>query len=261
MVKEDPISLTNQKTEWKSYWNSLLDKSIQYNRDVWYIIDQIKFQHLKKLLPKKGKTLEVGCGLARLSSFLAADGYDTFGLDCICEAIAIARSMHDHSSTRISFVVGDGFHLPFDGGSFDVVLSTGLLEHFLDPGPIVMEMVRVLVPGGLFYSDIVPKKFSLLRSLDSLRFSSLRRKDVVFERKFKMEEIINLLQNNGLIGVVVFPAGVFLPRIPLIEKYKIVKNMQSCLARVLKPLSVKLDHTFVSQLLGLYYFAYGYKRN
>jgi SAM-dependent methyltransferase len=85
-----------------------------------------------------------------------------------------AAQLNYHSATVTGgFLAGDGFALPVQDQSLDVVLSTGLLEHFHDPTPIVREMVRVLKPGGLFYSDIVPNKFSLFRSLDWL--GSLKR--------------------------------------------------------------------------------------
>jgi ubiquinone/menaquinone biosynthesis C-methylase UbiE len=50
------------------------------------------------------------------------------------------------------FVFANAFHLPFPDQAFDVVISTGLLEHFLDLVPIVEEMSRVLRHyGGVFF--------------------------------------------------------------------------------------------------------------
>ena len=48
--------------------------------------------------------------------------------------------------------MGEAVRLPFPDATFDVVLSTGLLEHFQDPSPIVREMARVLRPGGALVS-------------------------------------------------------------------------------------------------------------
>ena len=45
-------------------------------------------------------------------------------------------------------VFGDGAHLPVRDGSVDTVLSTEVLEHVPDPQALVVEMARVLRPGG-----------------------------------------------------------------------------------------------------------------
>jgi SAM-dependent methyltransferase len=45
-------------------------------------------------------------------------------------------------------VVGDAHSLPFASGCFDLIISTEMLEHTLDPQRIVDEIRRVLRPGG-----------------------------------------------------------------------------------------------------------------
>lgn len=45
-------------------------------------------------------------------------------------------------------VFGDGNRLPFRDGSVDTVLSTEVLEHLPDPRRCVIEMARILKPGG-----------------------------------------------------------------------------------------------------------------
>jgi SAM-dependent methyltransferase len=42
--------------------------------------------------------------------------------------------------------------IPYDDGSFDVVLTHNVLEHVEDPGRLFQEVSRVLRPGGLFIS-------------------------------------------------------------------------------------------------------------
>lgn len=44
--------------------------------------------------------------------------------------------------------VADVSDLPFEDGSYDIVLSTQVLEHVKDPQKVVQEMARVLKPGG-----------------------------------------------------------------------------------------------------------------
>lgn len=51
-------------------------------------------------------------------------------------------------------VVGDLYHLPFSSASLDGVIIRGVLEHTADPRAVVVEIERVLKPGGLVYSSI-----------------------------------------------------------------------------------------------------------
>jgi SAM-dependent methyltransferase len=143
---------------------------------------------------------------------------------------------------------------------FDVVFSTGLLEHFEDPSPIVLEMARVLKPGGLFWSDIVPAKFSLLRALDGLRFEAFRGKSTVFERSFTKGEIARLLQFAGIQNPTVFSAGVFPPLwLPGLGKLRAYRRLHANVAIAFKTAWSRLDGTAIADLLGFYYLCYGTK--
>jgi SAM-dependent methyltransferase len=57
-----------------------------------------------------------------------------------------AREAHTHSPRLIN---GACERLPFQAGSFDVILSHEVLEHVRDDRRSVEEMVRVLIPGGI----------------------------------------------------------------------------------------------------------------
>ena len=51
--------------------------------------------------------------------------------------------------TNLRFDVGDLFALPYPGESFDVVHLHQVLQHLGDPVAALLEMRRVLRPGGL----------------------------------------------------------------------------------------------------------------
>lgn len=50
-------------------------------------------------------------------------------------------------------VINDAHHLPFDDGSFDVVIAQAVLEHVVDPYRCVEEIYRVLKPHGMVYAE------------------------------------------------------------------------------------------------------------
>lgn len=248
---------------WDEYWAG--QEPTLTARTMTQVLDRIKLEHLRSLLPEVGRTLEVGAGSGRLSCFLAMGGYQTVCLDFSVSALQAARANYSAARVHGSFVAGDGVRLPFRDGSCDVVLSTGLLEHFEDPSPIVREMVRVLRGGGVFYSDIVPRKFSLFRSLDSV--GRLKRALIggtepltaFFERAFTAREIVDLLETAGLVGARVFPAGVVPPYLPLLFRSRRLREAQVRLVEQTRAFWKRLDGTRLAEWLGFYYFAWGTK--
>lgn len=50
-------------------------------------------------------------------------------------------------------VTGDAQHLPFVHESFDTLICTGVLEHLPDPSSAVLEIARVLKPGGKVFIE------------------------------------------------------------------------------------------------------------
>lgn len=107
---------------------------------------------------RPGRSLEVGCGRGSLSSYFADNGWDATLLDSSAEAIRIAHRIFVANEHRARFVVGDALELPFEDGSFDVVASIGLLEHFESPGIAIDEQWRVLKPGGWLFCYVVPER-------------------------------------------------------------------------------------------------------
>jgi SAM-dependent methyltransferase len=236
------------REHWRDFWSATARGE---PHDVWYAIDETKMGYLRPYLPKSGRCLEVGCGAARLSRFLARLGYHAVGIDYEPAAIEVAARRAKDESLDVALLLGNAFALPFATGSFDVVLSTGLLEHFVEPMPIVAEMARVLKPGGLFYSDIVPKKFSLMRSLQAL---SPRRHEA-WERRFSRTQIEAMLRRCRLSAKTVFAAGIFPPVLPVVGRSPAMARLQHRTAAAFGRLTRPLDGTRAAELLGLYYFA------
>jgi ubiquinone/menaquinone biosynthesis C-methylase UbiE len=99
--------------------------------------------------------LEVGCGTGAVTRFVATElGLQAIGIDIDPEQIALAGSGAS-GLANARFQEGDATRLPFEDGSFDVVLSFMATHHIEDVDTALREIARVLRPGGYFvYSDV-----------------------------------------------------------------------------------------------------------
>jgi SAM-dependent methyltransferase len=104
--------------------------------EIW--VNSKKAQFLQTLMPSEGRLIELGCGSARLLAFMAHSGqFVNVALDRSGSATRLALATGESTRTLIYPVQGDVFALPFKTGSFDILISGGLLEHFEDPRPVL----------------------------------------------------------------------------------------------------------------------------
>ena len=92
--------------------------------------------------------LEVGCGAAQCSRWVAARGGRAVGLDLSAGMLRSlpAEGPDDH---RPALVQADARALPFADSSFDVTFSAyGAVPFVADPDVVMAEVARVLRPGG-----------------------------------------------------------------------------------------------------------------
>jgi ubiquinone/menaquinone biosynthesis C-methylase UbiE len=96
--------------------------------------------------------LDIGCGPGTITTDLAllvAPG-QVIGLDASSEVVAQAEAYAaDSGLTSLRFEVGDLFALTYDDASFDVVHAHQVFQHLDDPVAAMVELRRVLRPGGL----------------------------------------------------------------------------------------------------------------
>jgi ubiquinone/menaquinone biosynthesis C-methylase UbiE len=98
--------------------------------------------------------MEIGCGAGNNIWFLAAEGFQTHGLDISSTAIDHARRRLHSVGLQAEFKVGDIAELPWTDGMFDYVIDRGALTHntHVEIGKSLKEVRRVLKPMGVLMS-------------------------------------------------------------------------------------------------------------
>jgi arsenite methyltransferase len=96
--------------------------------------------------------LDVGSGAGSDSlvaaQMVGAEGRVT-GVDMTPEMLAKAKAAAvEMEATNVEFVAGEAEGLPFEDGSFDVVISNGVIDLIPDKDAVFSEIHRVLRPGG-----------------------------------------------------------------------------------------------------------------
>lgn len=94
------------------------------------------------------RAIEIGCGTAYYSAWLAKAGLHPVGLDLTPAQLATAREMQDRHNLHFPLIEGNAIHLPFADQAFDFALSEYGASIWCDPYLWLPEAARVLKPGG-----------------------------------------------------------------------------------------------------------------
>ena len=103
---------------------------------------------LKTLEPQR-EILDIGCGAGFLSNELARNGHFVTGIDLSADSLRVAASYD--TTKNVQYRTMDALHLEFGDGSFDAVCAMDFLEHISDRKQFLLEVARILKPGGLFF--------------------------------------------------------------------------------------------------------------
>lgn len=93
--------------------------------------------------------LELGCGGAQWTAWLAQEGARATGIDISDRQLVHARRRLDELGVQATLVSGSAENLPFCNASFDLVISDHGAMSWGDPDRTLPEAARVLRPRGL----------------------------------------------------------------------------------------------------------------
>jgi 2-polyprenyl-3-methyl-5-hydroxy-6-metoxy-1,4-benzoquinol methylase len=121
-------------------------------------------EHLEKLMPSKGKILDVGCGKGAFLIKAQERGWEAYGLEPNFDAAAKLKQGHG-----IECRSDDFFTAAYPKESFQVICLWDLIEHTPEPLKWFERCRELLAPGGLLLIA-TPNHHSLLDGLAHMAF-------------------------------------------------------------------------------------------
>ena len=125
-----------------------------------------KFFEVRQLLrlggtANRARALEIGCGSGGgidllLDSFKVHE-VDAFDIDL--DMLKRAKSTHSLRSNAVKLWVGNTRQIPIADATYDAVFDFGTLHHVRDWQSALLEIHRVIKPGGRFYIEEITRQF------------------------------------------------------------------------------------------------------
>jgi SAM-dependent methyltransferase len=143
------------------------------------------------------RVLDIATGPGYIAEAFAGAAREVVGVDLTDAMLAIAKERtRERGVANVSFRAADAQNLPFENGSFDVVVCRLALHHLLKPLQVLGEMVRVCRTGGTVVVEDVYASEHPERAAFQDRWEILR--DPSHVRTLSLSELLLLARDAGL---------------------------------------------------------------
>lgn len=140
----------------RGYWDAMADEWVESGERNWaqdkptWGIWNVSEEELR-LLPAKMDgmdAVELGCGTAYVSAWMARRGARVVGIDNSAEQLATARRLASEHGVSLELIHGSAEETGFASAAFDFAISEYGAAIWCDPYRWVAEAHRILRPGG-----------------------------------------------------------------------------------------------------------------
>ena len=152
----DPGDLPEHVRHNRAYWDGMAkdwaeagERSWRYDSPIWGIwgLPETELRMLPDVMAGMD-AIELGCGTAYVSSWMARRGARVVGIDNSAQQLRTARRLMEEHQTPLTLLHGNAESLPCSNASFDFAISEYGAAIWCDPYQWIPEAYRVLRPGG-----------------------------------------------------------------------------------------------------------------
>ena len=173
---------------------------------------------------RSGRVLEVAAGTGHSSTLLASLGLELTCVDLTIEMLHEAKHNLTTHGLKATFLLGNGFDLPFPDGTFQFAVATRFFHLWErdQQTELLKETVRVLRPGGILVVDFDNFLHNFLLTPAIKVYKWCVRKDRNISENFnKLSETKQLLEAAGLRVVDIDGVGGYFLAVPSLISAKL----------------------------------------
>ena len=193
-------------------------EAIEYDAMDFLEVNTAFAQLAVELGPRAGLILDAGTGPARIPILMVQQRpqWQVIGIDLAQSMLEVGQKNIEQSGlqSQIQLELVDAKQLPYPDAHFDMVVSNSLVHHLPHPLPFLRELKRVLKPnGGILLRDLMrPDSLETLEAIVEREAGDCNERQKGLFRDslhaaFTLEEVQDLLQQAGLIGIKVYASS------------------------------------------------------
>jgi ubiquinone/menaquinone biosynthesis C-methylase UbiE len=95
------------------------------------------------------RILDFGCGTGDSVRILRGRGFDAHGVDVVDHWSKLQGDVDTSDQSYLHVATAEPYALPFEDGSFDLIVSNMVFEHVVDYEAAFREIARVMSPDGM----------------------------------------------------------------------------------------------------------------
>jgi len=210
--KKDPLwAILSYKEKKGRKW--MIDEFFKTGiKEIQSVLKYIKSKGIKL---NRGKALDFGCGIGRLTQPLAQNFKKAYGVDIAPSMIKLAKKYNKHGK-KCEYILNKADNLKiFKGSSIDFIYSHITLQHIKPKYSLkyIKEFFRILAPNGILLFQIpskiknplyiIFKLYSYFKSLVNLPYMeihSVKKKNIVKLAKENHADIIDIIETGSVPG-------------------------------------------------------------